>query len=428
MAGRGTVCADHDFSYSVLDFCITGDPVIVSIIGFLPYIFAFFMAALNGRKWRKRIRDWLYSGDWSNAYLKLIDSIIHIINNFFGRPISIHSFNRCLSISLLYVILAYIYIDFYNKNYSSSEIFTHFLVFLLIFSISFFIIGFQISLRSTICLNYYALDIIVALYSNIVFVVIVENAIQELVFPIAFLAPLPIYIFYNRNSIVYFIAFFIILAYNERVGVIGLEQNIQKNIAILFILPLINAFFDWISWYISRYYISKIRIDIIKRPFRRRFFSLIKHVSLDIIYMITVFLFLLITIKLTHDGFFGLNFWREMSIARFFPFSSPGIAMTVMLISTVVPTALHVFLAVFALAAVRPPNATRAADKLQESNEGTEMGTQFVIALYLTSWTAFALAILWAAARVTLLLLDSIVGGTGFWRFIFRIADTHFLF
>ena len=100
--------------------------------------------------------------------------------------------------------------------------------------------------------------------------------------------------------------------------------------------------------------------------------------------------------------------------------------MTVMLVSTLVPTAMHLFFVVFALAVLRPPFATRTAFWLEKDQFGGEKGTQMLVALYLTACAGFALVVLWGAGRLVIMGLNGLVGGTGIWYLIFETAD-HFV-
>ncbi len=106
--------------------------------------------------------------------------------------------------------------------------------------------------------------------------------------------------------------------------------------------------------------------------------------------------------------------------------------MTVMLVSTLVPTALHLFFALFALAAIRPPYREWFKDWLEESKGGGEWGNRALVSAYLTFWMVFALAVLWGAAMALIHGLDWLWVRIGwgletdaypFWASIFRAAE-----
>ena len=102
--------------------------------------------------------------------------------------------------------------------------------------------------------------------------------------------------------------------------------------------------------------------------------------------------------------------------------------MTVMLLSTLVPTVIHLFFALFALAVIRPPYAARVAYHIQEDQHGAEPGSWALVALYLSASAAFALLTLWAFGRLAIIGLDAMAGPQGIWVAIFETADLFIVF
>lgn len=131
-------------------------------------------------------------------------------------------------------------------------------------------------------------------------------------------------------------------------GAVGVV--IRSDFIVLYgLFPIINAFFDWLSWAISRY--------LIRSLFSRaastlpRWWSIVWHVAVDL-GLALIFLGALATSMAGALGLanrLGADFpWREFLSAAYSPFGK-GISVTIMLTSTLVPTALHLAAALAAL-------------------------------------------------------------------------------
>ncbi len=111
--------------------------------------------------------------------------------------------------------------------------------------------------------------------------------------------------------------------------------------------------------------------------------------------------------------------------------------MTVMLLSTLVPTALHLFFALFALAAIRPPYRQWFVGWLDDRHGEDSFGNRAIVSAYLTFWMVFALAVLWGATVALLHGLDWLwlrlnwgleTDPYPFWASIFRAAEAFVIF
>jgi hypothetical protein len=124
-------------------------------------------------------------------------------------------------------------------------------------------------------------------------------------------------------------------------------------IILFLVLPLVNGLWDWFSWWVSRLLgrdlLAKLRPTA---PIGRRAWTVAWHASADLIAAVLLLLamaYLLafgfaaydqVAIGLSYDGVgaFDLDFYIERAAAA--P-STDGLWLTIMLISTLVPTFLH---------------------------------------------------------------------------------------
>ncbi len=183
---------------------------------------------------------------------------------------------------------------------------------------------------------------------------------------------------------------------------------------------------------------SRLRADATLQGFIRRASAVLVHLTLDGVLAIACLFGLAVVLNNYAHATDIPSFWNtSLSVAKEAPFSAEGSAMTVMLLSTLVPTALHLFFALFALAVIRPPFRDQIAGWLEEHHGGGEWGNRAIVSAYLTFWMVFALAVLWSAAVVVLRGLDWLWVSIGwgletdaypFWASIFRAAEAFVIF
>ncbi|MEM1342494.1 MAG: hypothetical protein AAGF68_09240 [Pseudomonadota bacterium] len=454
MADQPPACAPGGPGVDILGLCLVVDPFLEGILYALPLIFAFLAAALTGKTWRARVRGWLYGARWSTAYAGLLDWLLKGLDRFFGPPHSWRAFERCFALALIYA-----FGFFWLQGILAASGEENHLPVLIGFStalppgIGYYFV-FRLIRRGHVRARaaagsrrrawlhireqtlYIALGascwIVASEFVGPFLGAVVGGFVAPFVGAVAgavaggLVAP---FVGAVAGAFVGAVAFaaagagagaYAIAVPGTFVSVIVL--------AIFILLPLINALFDWPSWWVSRWLMGRLREDAQRSSIQGRSIALIGHLALDgVMALLCLFGLAIVVANFAH----GVDFpgmWRSYSEARLSPFSGFGAAMTVMMLSTLVPTAIHLFFALFALAVIRPPFAARTAHWLQEDQEGGEIGTQMPVALYLTACAGFALLTLWAAGRLIIWGLNGLVGGAGIWPLIFDTADRFVIF
>lgn len=181
---------------------------------------------------------------------------------------------------------------------------------------------------------------------------------------------------------------------------------------------------------------DRLRADANRPDFLRRAGALLAHLTIDgALAIACLFGLAIVLINLAHSIDQPGLWTGTLSASKEAPFSAKGSAMTVMLLSTLVPTALHLFFALFALAAIRPPYRDWFVGWIEDPQSGGEWGNRAFVSGYLTFWMIFALVVLWGAAVVVLRGLDwlwlRLGWGSGpypFWSSIFNAAEAFVIF
>ena len=133
-------------------------------------------------------------------------------------------------------------------------------------------------------------------------------------------------------------------------------RNLALTILIFFtILPVINAAVDWISWGVSRYLGMKIinlkNINLME---------MISHLIIDIILAIVLLFLLALIIVISfeivnflfhffHGTEVAVDIRKVAEAASIEPWGVDGLWLTLMLLTTIIPTALHLSLSVYGL-------------------------------------------------------------------------------
>jgi len=191
-------------------------------------------------------------------------------------------------------------------------------------------------------------------------------------------------------------------------------------ISFLIGLPIINAALDWPSWAASRWLMRRLRYDAERGG---AWPAIILHVAVDIVlavfFLATLTAVLAIAVQLLDDA--SVADWRSTEFfknAERDPWGD-GLFLTAMLLSTLVPTTIHVAAAFGALIVVPPPLRRLPMRFLEDTHPS--LLERWVTAGYLTAWVMLALA---AASAV----LYGIVYGLSYhgqtlWTLIFTLAD-----
>ncbi|MEM6744499.1 MAG: hypothetical protein AAF676_12300, partial [Pseudomonadota bacterium] len=191
-------------------------------------------------------------------------------------------------------------------------------------------------------------------------------------------------------------------------------------------LPALNAAFDLPSLAASRWLIGRLERDARLAHPAARAGALLAHAAVDIALACLCLFGLTAALAAILDAMGSEPFFEIYAAAADAPWQGMGLVMTVMLASTLLPTALHLFLAVFALAALRPPFAARVAFLAQEPEQGgeaAEPASRLLVALYLTAFAGAALLAIWAGAHGLLAMVAAASGPEGGWHALFDLVD-----
>ena len=149
-------------------------------------------------------------------------------------------------------------------------------------------------------------------------------------------------------------------------------RNVVLIITFLTILPAINAIFDWLSWAFTRYFLEKAKAT---QSGLGKLLVLAGHVVADFIAALLCLAGLAFTMGLALEGmnwgFVKLSWpqfdWtQQLYIAVHQPLTA-GLAVTGMLLSTLVPTFIHLVVGLWGVFAVSTPDIKAAAAKISDN-------------------------------------------------------------
>ena len=445
-----SACAPDGPGFDIFGYCFVPDPILQGILWAIPVIYGFLVVALRGPKWRKRVRGWLYSGTWSRAYSNLLDGLLRWLDEFFGPPQGLRAFGECFGIALVYTVvygLALGSITPWDWAFPGEKLnpSTPLATMVLAGIVAFFIFRWLSRSQARACREAKGKRrlwlilreqgsylIVVGLWLAAIYyflasanwndaqitVASVTASIAALLFGAAFGGgPVPATTCASGLLAAFFAGIY---------GYLDLDlgaEFVEDMFVTFFGIPILNALFDWPSWWASRWLMAQLKDDVLRTGTLNRIRSTLSHVAADLVLAFVCLFGFAIVMAILTSWTGGIATWIGYIVARMEPFSVSGSVMTIMLASTLVPTAIHLFFAVFAFAVLHPPFAARTAFWLQDDQEGTETGTQMLVAVYLTACAAFAMLVLWGAGRLVILALNGLVGGTGIWPLIFETAD-----
>lgn len=449
-------CTPGGPGLDLVGLCVNVDPVFdlgahVLVLLILP----FFLLALSGDKWRARVRLWLYGGIWGEAYAALLGAMLERLDRWFGPPLSWRALEQTfvvVSCMLLAVAAgAVIWSEPPDGSARESALGTTFwIVWAAALSAAFAVMR---RLRARIgsardgaprherrrsqlreaLLSATLITAIFAAYTvSIAFhhgeatrmvVGALEGALAGAVmgaFLVAFFC---------------FAAYWLLIASLGAIGtysgyfeVINEENTVAMSLyvfliamtysSVIFAPIAASAPFGWLSLAGGRLAIRRIR-SVAGRYDAAAALGFLATFLISAVVLCCLVVTMANVAHLMHGGD---RFWRELATSRNAAFEGYGLSATLMLASTLVPVAIHLFFAIFALAVLRLPFRARAAFALQEDQEGGERATQALVALYLTACAGFAMLVLWGAGRLALMGLDKL-SEHGFWALIFETAD-----
>ncbi len=479
---EGSAAAEcNGLDIPVLGCLDTGYWGLDAIIALAPTLFGLWMYLLGGKQWRKRIREVIYDASWSTAYAGLLENVLVRLRWFFGRPWSRRALDMCFRLAVIYAHAYIVFAGVMGQIPSPTEIW--FLAgAILVFGPTSFLIARQVRRRHLLArqgsehhrrrlwlhlreqLTYFALLFVIVFAVGAGAVAVARALVEAGAVAVAVAGPA------ISGALTGALAGAVagavagagavavagaIAGYGAGAGAVAVTTLAGTALAgvvagaravafagglsaILFSVSCPNALFDWPSWAVSRWLMQRLRADATRSGFLRRAGAILTHLAFDgAIAIACLFGLAIVLINFAHaidvEGFLV----DTLNAAKETPFSAEGSAMTVMLLSTLVPTALHLFFALFALAAIRPPYRDLIAGWLEEHHGGGEWGNRAIVSAYLTLWMVFALAVLWGAAMALLRGLDWLWLRLGwgletdpypFWASIFRAAEAFVIF
>ncbi len=319
--GSGTAAECNGLNLGDFGCLEAGDIGLGLIIALAPSLFGLWMKLLGGEFWRIRVGLWLYDASWSTAYAGLLQKLLVRLRWFFGRPWSRRAFDTCIRLAVIYAVL-YLVFAIVTENGSLAES-----GFILVVGTASFLIARQVRRRH-----------LLARRGS-------EHRRHRLWLHL-------------REQLAYLVPGLVIVAGIVAVaGAVDETTGVAILFAVLFIISCLNALFDWPSWAASRWLMRRLWADATRPGFLRRAGAILAHLAVDgAIAIACLFGLAIVLINFAHAIDLP-EFWDEtLNAAKEAPFSTMGSTMTVMLLSTLVPTALHLFFALFALAAIRPPH------------------------------------------------------------------------
>ncbi len=441
MADAPLPCTPGGPGVDILGVCFVADPVIEGILYALVPIYGFFFAALTGPKWRARIRGWLYGATWSTAYAGLLDWLLAGLDRVFGPPCPGARFERCFAFALIYAVMLLWIQGGYAETRGWVDGVIGLAVFAFVATGTFYLFRWIRKRHETARLTaeHRARRIWLHMREQGAYL-----ALGTLIWIGAFAAAGAVAqaqahagAFAGRSSQAHSQAHLAgavagaLVAVAGALAVAGAARRRSDGAvavaiavaAVFLLLPLLNALFDWPSWWASRWLMTRLRDDATRPGLARRIGAVLGHLALDLGLALICLFGLAAALAAFAHAIDVPGLWRATAARARHRSRAMGLNMTVMMVSTLVPTVIHLFFAVFALAVVRPPWAARTAHWLQEDQEGGETGTQMLVALYLTACAGFALVVLWGAGRLAIMGLDAWVGGSGIWVAMFDTAD-----
>jgi len=412
----------------LLGFGLSIDPVFDSILLSLPVLFGVILVFLSGPKWRAEIRRWLYGAVWSTAYAGLLDGLLARLGRFFGPALGWRALDRCFALAMIYSIAFSMFQILHSGAWAPPVVLTIMATTGVATFVAFRRLkqwhgrareGAARPRRIVLHVREHVLyaGALLAILSAVVGAVAGTGSVAMAGAGAGAVA--------GALAVAGAVAAAVAGAVAVAVAVTVPAAVAGAASLAFFAIPAINALFDWPSWAASRWLMARLVGDASRPRATGRALAILGHVAADLALGVLCLFGLAIAIAgLAHAvGLPGI--WEEYRTAQDTPFSGFGAAMTVMLASTLLPTAIHLGFAVFALAVVRPPFASRVAFLAQEDEHGRgeEKGTHLIVALYLVACAGVAMLTLWAAGRLLLMALDAVSPDHAFWRSIFRVAD-----
>ena len=195
------------------------------------------------------------------------------------------------------------------------------------------------------------------------------------------------------------------------------------NSVLIVLFPLINALFDLVSWAVSRWFLGRLGEDAAEPVLWRRWAMLAFHILADTGFALLALTGLAVCLAIMGDG----SPWSLTPLYTA-PFSAEGSGLSVMLLSTLLPTALHLFCAVFAILPALPFGHRWIAGWIPDRDDFDDFGKgdRMIVATWLTVWSVVSMVIVWLLFLGGTWLLDAVWAtdpqGRNFWQVMLDLA------
>ncbi|WDE00998.1 hypothetical protein [Thalassomonas actiniarum] len=377
--------------------------LIVAILGFLWTVINGLAQKLEDENTRKSIVNAITKKSWVFLYHSWIASVLKRLELFFGPALSLSAFNRCLSIAYIYPLFAFLLSWLLGGNGKiasfvflpeiNQPLYRFFLLVWLIlgFGLFFYLLRyfetvavklvnvcriperFLSSVVTFVILGTFTFNVIFAF----VFAVTVtglgagdlSNAFFDITTTIlsddftSVFAVVLAFFFILSGAFAFAVAgvgalalavgfiFAIVLGgvFATAFGHTNLNVNTVFMLLFISLLPLINALIDYISWFWSRYFLKKASAPDAGYGF-------IIHILVDLIIACLLLVILCLLLPLTIEVFYVVNTslpelnWREVARDAVNEPRGQGLFITLMVVTTLIPTLLHILLGLVAAA------------------------------------------------------------------------------
>ncbi|MEO1640843.1 MAG: hypothetical protein AAFU41_16500 [Pseudomonadota bacterium] len=203
----------------------------------------------------------------------------------------------------------------------------------------------------------------------------------------------------------------------EFVVALSIQKGLQVGgyvAIVVMLIPLANAFLDWLSWIASRFLVRRLAKDAEKHAW----LGAICHILLDIVIAAALLIFVAIALSFAFYMLGLAEVWRGF---QFDPWGREALPTTLMICSTLVPTLVHLTMAVLALASRRLPGSSFALDMLEVKKPSTMQ--RHAAVLWLFAYVFLAFSVVLGALNIAVLLAQNGLNES-LLHFLYRVTST----
>ena len=326
---------------------------------FFIFIFQFYIKPKDARM---RILGWLEDDKLLVKYQQGLTWFLEKLNQFYGKPNSFKAFNKSLLLSYIYPLLFFLiaYVFFGGTHYfAGSEVLPagesgrwgQALLIILLAGITYVLLAHTDNVTHFIVKK---LAIVNPKLENIVELLVVVVGVAGVVVGVAVgvvgvaVAVAVAGVAFGGGGVG--VAVGVTVAVGATVvgwfDSVSVSNNAVFSLSFLLVLPIVNASLDWLSWLASRYFLKSAaktnKVSVI-------WLYILLDIGLAIVFMIGLVLLLPSSINLVLSSFSEIHLdWQQIAwTAKNDPWGQ-GIMTTLMLLTTLLPTLIHLFLGLLA--------------------------------------------------------------------------------